>query len=85
MPQEVAASISWLTEATLATLLFSILYLSWKRRWFWDHYVSDLVKDRDEWKAMALGLLKTNNRLSQTTEKIVQQNAAVAEDFRQQP
>lgn len=68
MPQEIGGILSWMSEATLAGLLAYILWGSSKRKWYWDHYVDELKKDKDFWQQMALQLLQTNKSLVRAEE-----------------
>jgi hypothetical protein len=65
--------LNWLSEATLAGLCIFILYGSYKRLWFWSHYVEELNRSEEFWKHMALELIKSNRTLVNTAASSSQQ------------
>lgn len=75
MPQDVSGILSWMSEATLAGLLAYILWGSSRRKWYWDHYVEEIKKDKEFWQHMALELLQTNKGLVRVEEKRLSDNS----------
>lgn len=47
----------WL-QVGLGGLMLMALFLGFRKIWVWGWYAADLERQRDEWKAMAIGGLK---------------------------
>jgi hypothetical protein len=60
----------WL-QLGLGGFMLAALFLGYKRVWVFGSYYAEAVKDRDEWKALALGRLTTDANVAQAARQAV--------------